>query len=987
MVVNCAVSSMVFPTSMPPSGPESFTQASTSSIYDSMQSFKHFLDGMTPPDFSKLLRAKVKHLLKTWPPQRASTIAAASSSSSTSSGTYSPSFETVRAFAAFFRTQDSPGPSPMDLSPATSLQALHHHLLALQTLLSFLSARELQDIVRARLNESGSDRSAAVQGLMDVMRSSGGDDMLEGLVMGVDGSSTVGNTSIDNDGGGLEDFDQSPGPVPPSNVNVGKRKALSQPDEDTEAEDNGESPPPKKRQRSEEGRGDGQGMHFISESQHETSTDLSSAPAHPPLAATPTPDTSAGVSSLTVTSVISTEMADSTSAQSISKSEDIERCTSPTSKPNATSESQYNCDATPEKSLVETPCEISVDASDRETGTTSNIVQNSDEEDEGLVVTLIDDTVQHELQAVSPTPGVPLPVAEMERVASDEAPNTVTFSPVATSSPWSREEKQLLSVSFDADVEMGPAPGVSLAEWNRKRFRAAIGLPPKEPEQPLGDPGDAGTVISNTSVAQNKKHPDVDCTSSALVPDIGESVCNGSSDATCDTLTSLRCDPTFVSTHTPTLASPRLAFHSSRTPSPSLLDSDRGSPPGPVLRAVDWDARVLPLTSYLDDELDELDDQDGSEDTLAMDHVPYYNMGMNTEGVGKPSTSAPFTKGFSYRHTPMAGWHGSDRMWEDDDENAFDTGNDVDQESDLAPSQVAPGTESRRKLFIRLPARGSRLASTGTDVSVSASASASASISPPPRSPVYRMRRAPEADAVEYVMETGRKAEGRGLNKNKRRPKVQSPLSSGPSSGIPLTAGSGSATDPRSGSSHGASHVSSTSHTPTSVPGSVQYGPRPRHGPHPQAYPPPPPHGHTHSFPVLVYMPFPDPHRPHPHAQHQSHAPHSAHHPLSLSSHIRSPSMPSPPHVQTSPGPSKLSPDAPRSPRLMGSQSAPPPGPNPDAAPLSSVSAPSPALASGSQGPGAPIPPPEGPKRYFKRKLPGDAGGTHCCPGKGKILM
>jgi hypothetical protein len=91
---------------------------------------------------------------------------------------------------------------------------------------------------------------------MDVMRSPGGDDILESPVEGVDGSFLVGNSSIDNDGGGLEGSDQSPGPMPPSNVNVGKRKALPESDEDLDSEDNGALSPPKKRQRSQDGNGD-----------------------------------------------------------------------------------------------------------------------------------------------------------------------------------------------------------------------------------------------------------------------------------------------------------------------------------------------------------------------------------------------------------------------------------------------------------------------------------------------------------------------------------------------------------------------------------------------------------------------------------------------------------------------------------------------------------------------------------------------------------
>lgn len=254
---------------MTSSGPAFFSETSPTTNHDSMDSFKHFLDDVTPPEFAKRLRAKVKHLLKTWPPQSASTVSTTSASSLTPSDACSPSFESVRGFAAFFRTQGSSGSSPIDLSATTSLQALHNHLLALQTLLSFLSARELQDIVRARLSEIGKDRSAAVQGLMDVMRDPRSEEMLEQLV-GMGGESLVGEIRrSDNDGETVEVVDQPlmpTGEVPPSDINVGKRKALPKSCGDMETEAEEGVLPPKKRQRSENETGDGLEVSFQSNS-------------------------------------------------------------------------------------------------------------------------------------------------------------------------------------------------------------------------------------------------------------------------------------------------------------------------------------------------------------------------------------------------------------------------------------------------------------------------------------------------------------------------------------------------------------------------------------------------------------------------------------------------------------------------------------------------------------------------------------------------
>ena len=218
---------------------------------DAIHAFRLFLDLVTPAEFSKLLRARVSHLLKTWPPHGETNTSSYSSNISMHSGLPSPTFESVRAFAAFFRAEDAPGPPPIDLSSTTSSAALQHHLVALQTLLSFLSNRELKDIVRARLNEGGRDRFVTVQGLMDIMRNAGSEeeenewppsDMIaeeEGIpnsqepaTMGPDARAvTAGRT--------------------PWTQNGSKRKELVECQGETRSHVLGDGQPPKKRQRIE----------------------------------------------------------------------------------------------------------------------------------------------------------------------------------------------------------------------------------------------------------------------------------------------------------------------------------------------------------------------------------------------------------------------------------------------------------------------------------------------------------------------------------------------------------------------------------------------------------------------------------------------------------------------------------------------------------------------------------------------------------------
>jgi hypothetical protein len=88
----------------------------------------------------------------------------------------------VQAFVAFFRSEDMLTPFSL------SLTDLHTHLVALQTLLSFLTSRELKEIVRTRLNIPGGEqeRWTVVQGVLDVMRDAGGEDEDVGIGVEVD---------------------------------------------------------------------------------------------------------------------------------------------------------------------------------------------------------------------------------------------------------------------------------------------------------------------------------------------------------------------------------------------------------------------------------------------------------------------------------------------------------------------------------------------------------------------------------------------------------------------------------------------------------------------------------------------------------------------------------------------------------------------------------------------------------------------------------
>ena len=145
---------------------------------DPRASIRILLELMTPTEFAKLLRARVKRVLAQWPPhpQIPSSHGLPSPTSSYSSISCNPTDtqddapdlcpETIQAFVSFFRLEDVPIPQSF------TLQELHKHLAALQTLLSFLNSQELRDIVMARLDAAGAEkhRWVTIQGVLDVLQ-------------------------------------------------------------------------------------------------------------------------------------------------------------------------------------------------------------------------------------------------------------------------------------------------------------------------------------------------------------------------------------------------------------------------------------------------------------------------------------------------------------------------------------------------------------------------------------------------------------------------------------------------------------------------------------------------------------------------------------------------------------------------------------------------------------------------------------------------
>lgn len=167
----------VLPTSMSSTLPEHGNNQDSPTDDSILNSFNLFLSLMTPLEFTKLLQSRVKHLLQTWPSPSST---AKESYHKTHSSDHEPlalSMESIRSLTSFFRMQDTPT-SP-ESSTLSSQSNIHQHLVALETLLSCLSPKELQRLIQSRLKEGGRERTAAIRGLLDVMRSAANDETPE----------------------------------------------------------------------------------------------------------------------------------------------------------------------------------------------------------------------------------------------------------------------------------------------------------------------------------------------------------------------------------------------------------------------------------------------------------------------------------------------------------------------------------------------------------------------------------------------------------------------------------------------------------------------------------------------------------------------------------------------------------------------------------------------------------------------------------------
>lgn len=553
------------------------------------------------------------------------------------------------------------------------------------------------------------------------------------------------------------------------------------------------------------------------------------------------------------------------------------------------SESLFNSDSRREKSVVD---DMKSDASDIESRASTNILHSSDVEDEGLVVTLIEEDTAKP-PAASSSPNGPLPTAREERVSSDSLLAPVAVSNAPTSSTRPVEENP--TPSFDVDLEVGPGPGISLAEWNRKRVRDVLCLPPKYPENVPGDSMDAAITANAAATAQEEVHPKADGAAPNNVPKTNETAANSSEATTSSTITFTQDVPvTSARPHTPA-STLHAGFPISRSPTPSVRGSSCGSPPGPMLRAVNWDSRPFHEEPDSDMEVDELDELEGSEDTLAVGNGAPYNPDVNADAVLKLSA---YNGAFPYHH-PWPNVHGIDgRMWDHGDPKAYGISQVGDQ------SQGAGATDSQQKLFIRLPARGSKgdngMMSIGTDGSGSGSASPSSQspyLVPASVQPGIDYERIGESllmVTLDVLLTTATKGKDNEQDHGVQRIRRLSPLVSGPSPSIPhATGSSGSSTDTSSlPPSHVQSQASSASHTPNLIPGAVPHGLHLPPGAHPQSYPHPHAYG-TQWLPTMFYVPYNGPLPPHPHVQGGSGYP--------------PPHMYSPSHVQMSPTPGSKS--------------------------------------------------------------------------------
>ncbi|GJJ16222.1 hypothetical protein Clacol_010518 [Clathrus columnatus] len=128
------------------------------------------LEMMTPQEFATVLRARVDRLVSQWPLYASQPFPHGLPSPSSSgsplvqSGGKGIEMSTIHSFVSFFYPEEHHIHHNGDIPPNT----LFVHLSGLQTLLSFLSSKELRVVVRNRLTACSSERSPSVQAIKNL---------------------------------------------------------------------------------------------------------------------------------------------------------------------------------------------------------------------------------------------------------------------------------------------------------------------------------------------------------------------------------------------------------------------------------------------------------------------------------------------------------------------------------------------------------------------------------------------------------------------------------------------------------------------------------------------------------------------------------------------------------------------------------------------------------------------------------------------------
>jgi len=156
----------LFPTSMSSSVGEPKLRSLSTLHEDCVQRLNVFISSINPADFRKLLGQRIAGLLQSWPPVATIAINGDSDTSPPIAQSKIPSVESVQAFVTFFRSQNVSEDNSTD-NP--ELDSLHRHLVAVQSLLDFLSPTEIVNIVRSRLGDDVTEKTNLVWGVMDVL--------------------------------------------------------------------------------------------------------------------------------------------------------------------------------------------------------------------------------------------------------------------------------------------------------------------------------------------------------------------------------------------------------------------------------------------------------------------------------------------------------------------------------------------------------------------------------------------------------------------------------------------------------------------------------------------------------------------------------------------------------------------------------------------------------------------------------------------------